>query len=104
MLTNDFLERQGADVAAANENDMFDIGLEEETEKPDRRNRASKADREAGGRNAKRQKKDDKFGYGGKKRFAKSNDAKSASDMRGFSQKKMKGKAPRPGKSKRGKV
>ncbi|GAB7364008.1 hypothetical protein MBLNU230_g4567t1 [Neophaeotheca triangularis] len=97
-------KRQGADVGAANENDMFDIGLEEETEKPgEDRRRASKGDREAGGRNSKRQKKDDKFGFGGKKRFAKSNDAKSASDMRGFSQKKMKGK-PRPGKSKRAKA
>lgn len=39
----------------------------------------------------KRQKKDDKFGFGGKKRFSKSGDAASSADLRGFSVKKMKG-------------
>lgn len=39
----------------------------------------------------KRQKKDDKFGFGGKKRFSKSGDAASSADLRAFSAKKMKG-------------
>lgn len=39
----------------------------------------------------KRQKKDDKFGFGGKKRFSKSGDSASSADLRGFSVKKMKG-------------
>lgn len=39
----------------------------------------------------KRQKKDDKFGFGGKKRFSKSGDAASTADLRAFSVKKMKG-------------
>ena len=54
----------------------------------------------------KRQKKDAKFGFGGKKRFAKSGDAMSTGDLRGFSAKKMKGikKGPqRLGKSRRAK-
>ena len=53
-----------------------------------------------GGRRDKRQKKDEKFGFGGKKRFSKSTDAASTADLRGFSAKKMKGK---PGKQRLGK-
>lgn len=69
--------------------------------------------------NAKRQKKDAKYGFGGKKRNAKSGDAMSSGDLSGFSAKRMKngggsggfggggggakkgGKAPRMGKSRR---
>jgi rRNA-processing protein EBP2 len=51
----------------------------------------------------KRAKKDQKYGFGGKKRHAKSNTAESTADGRGFSAKRMKGKptggAKRPGKS-----
>jgi rRNA-processing protein EBP2 len=88
---------------------MFDVALEDaaETEKKD------KAARKAGGSSDsrggdkkngfKRVKRDEKYGFGGKKRFSKSNDAKSSSDMSGYSSKKMKGgkKAQRPGKSRR---
>jgi rRNA-processing protein EBP2 len=54
----------------------------------------------------KRQKKNEKYGFGGKKRHAKSGDAMSSGDLRSFSVKKMKGGpkgggAKRPGKSKR---
>jgi rRNA-processing protein EBP2 len=54
----------------------------------------------------KRQKKDQKFGFGGKKRFSKSGDAVSSGDLRDFSAAKMKGKRSggtkqRPGKSRR---
>ena len=66
--------------------------------------------------NAKRQKKDAKYGFGGKKRHLKSGDAMSSGDLSSFSAKRMKsggfggkpgggakkgGKAPRPGKSRR---
>lgn len=54
----------------------------------------------------KRQKKDDKFGFGGKKRFSKSGDAASSADLRAFSVKNMKGvkkATQRLGKSRRGK-
>ena len=54
----------------------------------------------------KKQKKDAKFGFGGKKRFSKSGDAASSGDIRGFSSRKMKGQktsAQRLGKSRRAK-
>jgi len=56
--------------------------------------------------NNKRQKRDEKFGFGGKKRFSKSGDAASSADIRGFSAKKMKGQkkgSQRLGKSRRAK-
>ncbi len=64
----------------------------------------SRRDRAGAPGNNKRQKKDAKFGHGGKKRFAKSGTAESSADMRGFSAKRMKGKggpSKRPGKSRR---
>lgn len=71
----------------------------------------SRTGRERGGPpGAKRQKKDAKFGFGGKKRFAKSGDAESSADMRGFSASRMKGRGgggggggarKRPGKARR---
>ena len=70
---------------------------------------ASKADKSTrtGGRSRdERKKKDAKFGFGGKKRFAKSGDAVSSGDLRSFSSKKMKGQkkgAVRLGKSRRAK-
>lgn len=69
--------------------------------------RKSSASGRGGGPASKRHKKDAKFGFGGKKRHAKSNDARSAGDLGGFSVKRMKagggkGKTtPRLGKSKR---
>ena len=93
------VERSGADVTNTNEEDLFDVELDKEDSKPDRR------EGRGGGGNFKRQKKNEKFGFGGKKRHAKSNDAQSSADGRGFSHKKMKGKAggaaKRPGKARR---
>jgi len=95
-------KRQGGDGPTEDrEADLFDVALDDEVSKPDsRRDR-----REKGGPN-KRQKKDQKFGFGGKKRFSKSGDAMSSGDMSGFSQKRMKGKTgggakQRPGKARR---
>lgn len=98
-------ERKDADTTNANEEDLFDVALED----------ASTADKAARltrkvGRGAprdKRQKKDVKFGFGGKKRFAKSGDAISTGDLRGFSSKKMKGARVAPqrlGKGRRAKL
>jgi rRNA-processing protein EBP2 len=61
---------------------------------------------------AKRQRKDSKYGFGGKKRHSKSGDAVSSGDMTSFSSRKMKGKGgpggggggaktQRPGKGRR---
>ena len=79
---------------------MFDIAIDDAS-KAGKRGQGEKG----GDRNSKRQKKDHKYGFGGKKRFGKSGDAESSGDMRGYSSKKMKGGAKggakRPGKSKR---
>lgn len=94
---------------------MFDIALEDAatTEKADRAARRQNKDTR-GKPNPKRQKRDEKYGFGGKKRHQKSGDAISSADMRGFSTKRMKsdsfgggktkGGARRPGKSKRAKL
>ncbi|KAK6350157.1 rRNA-processing protein and EBNA1-binding protein ebp2 [Orbilia brochopaga] len=98
-------KRAGADLGDENEGDPFDIAIEKATKDTTRR-RGDHAP------NAKRQRKNEKFGFGGRKKFAKSGDALSSGDMSGFSAKGMKrnsfggggGKkkpAPRLGKSKR---
>jgi rRNA-processing protein EBP2 len=88
-------ERQGADTENTNEADMFDVAVDDEIKDA----KASRKDRQ--GPN-KRQKKDEKFGFGGKKRFKKSGDAMSSGDLKGFSSKKMKGVVKqRPGKARR---
>ncbi|EEP80197.1 hypothetical protein UREG_05039 [Uncinocarpus reesii 1704] len=97
---NSLKRKRKADGGAPTEDEnLFDVALED----------ASKSDRKrqnpAGGSNFKRQKKNEKYGFGGKKRFAKSGDAVSSGDLKGFSVNKMKGKksgaAKRPGKSRR---
>ncbi|KAE9980594.1 hypothetical protein BLS_004139 [Venturia inaequalis] len=92
------------------EPDLFDVELEDSavTERKDREDRKRSGRPGAGGGrdagNTKRRKKDEKYGFGGKKRFGKSGDAESSADMRGFSVKKMKaGDKKRPGKDKRAK-
>jgi rRNA-processing protein EBP2 len=87
-------------VTNETEEDLFDVALDNAAKSSDRRDASGKP-------NFKRQKKDAKYGFGGKKRHAKSNDAQSTNDARGFSMKKMKGKtgaAKRPGKSRRHKA
>ncbi|KAL9587416.1 MAG: hypothetical protein Q9212_000231 [Teloschistes hypoglaucus] len=95
-------KRRSTDTGRAEEIDMFDIALEDaDTTKKVTTPDTSRPDRRI---SAKRQKKDAKFGFGGKKRFAKSGDAFSTSDLRNFSAKRMKGRkqgAQRPGKSRR---
>jgi rRNA-processing protein EBP2 len=96
VYANFWKERQGADIANTHEEDLFDVALENDAKPSERRSKDGKPVN-------KRAKKDEKYGFGGKKRHAKSNDAQSSADGRGFSAKKMKGKvgggAKRPGKS-----
>ncbi|CCH43513.1 Midasin [Wickerhamomyces ciferrii] len=75
----------------------FNVAIEEATADKDERKERNKRTKP----NAKRAAKDQKYGSGGMKRFKRKNDAESSADMRDFSQRKMKGKASRPGKSKR---
>ena len=102
-LTN-LLERQdGEATAGATEADMFDVELDNAVSKPDGRRR----DGDRSEKRHKRNKKDEKYGFGGKKRHAKSNDANSTGDLTGFSSRKMKGQSKpggaksRPGKARR---
>ncbi|KAI9798260.1 MAG: hypothetical protein M1825_005393 [Sarcosagium campestre] len=93
-------KRQSTGTSAPTEEDLFDVALESAS-KPERRR-----DGQSGGekRGVKRQKRDQKFGYGGKKRFSKSGDALSTGDMSSYSAKKMKGGQKRLGKSRRSKA
>ncbi|KAI4650303.1 uncharacterized protein J4E79_009572 [Alternaria viburni] len=97
-------KRQGADITATHEEDLFDVAATADDDKSERRGRGG-----AGGKDFnKRQKKDSKYGFGGKKRHAKSNTAESSADGSGFSARRMKGKpsggaSKRPGKDKRAK-
>ncbi|KAL9101151.1 MAG: hypothetical protein Q9163_003553 [Psora crenata] len=91
---------------ATNEEDLFDVALENTTAKDDGLlgSRGKGKDLKAPN---KRRKRDEKFGYGGKKRFSKSGDALSSGDMTGYSARKMKGSkgsAKRLGKSRRAKA
>ncbi|KAL4930811.1 EBP2 family rRNA-processing protein [Aspergillus undulatus] len=94
-------KRKTATAGGAGEaDDLFDVAVEDAiSENPRKRAR-----NESGGPSLKRQKKNEKYGFGGKKRHAKSGDAMSSGDLRNFSVKKMKGGpgvSKRPGKSKR---
>jgi len=98
-------QESGGDVGAT-EADLFDVAVDKELAGYNKSNKSS--DRSGpgrGGPNAKRQKKNEKYGFGGKKRHAKSGDAVSSSDLSGFDPKKMKAKGrvskTRPGKSRR---
>lgn len=87
------LKRKGANNELSNGDD-FQIALDEATSE-DRG-----GDNKRRKPNSKRLSKDSKYGFGGKKRGTRANDAESSADISGFSSKKMKGKS-RPGKSKR---
>lgn len=87
---------------------MFDVELENTVSKPDGK-RSRDGDRSQ--KRNKRAAKDEKYGHGGKKRHAKSNDSESTGDLKGFSSRKMKGQTrtgggsgaakARPGKARR---
>ena len=100
-MTDVRTERRNTDTATAQEEDPFDVALED-AGKEENSSRSARVGRSKN----KRQKKDKKFGYGGKKQFSKSGDAASSADLRGFSAKKMKGQrqaSQRLGKSRRAK-
>lgn len=96
-------KRKSADTGTTNEEGLFDVALEDAS-KEDRTPKF--VGRSNQGPPTKRQKRDEKYGFGGKKRFAKSGDALSSGDLRGFSTKKMKAqkKPQRLGKSRRSRV
>ena len=84
------IERQdggGSGLGATEAADLFDVAVDNEL-KTGSKKRSAGDHGPSGG--AKRQKKDTKFGFGGKKRFGKSGDAMSSGDLRSFSAKRMK--------------
>ncbi|KAL7908009.1 eukaryotic rRNA processing protein EBP2 domain-containing protein [Trichoderma velutinum] len=83
------------------EADIFDVSVDNEIAKHSQRSGAGRQPSGARPVNAKRQKKNEKYGFGGKKRHAKSGDATSSGDLSRFNVKKMKAKSSRPGKSRR---
>ncbi|KAG6206761.1 hypothetical protein E4U35_001432 [Claviceps purpurea] len=88
-------QESGGDMAT-NEADIFDVSVDNELASHSKRKIAT----ERAGTGAKRQKKNEKYGFGGKKRHAKSGDAISSGDLSHFNTKKMKaGVKSRPGKN-----
>ncbi|KAK3378353.1 eukaryotic rRNA processing protein EBP2-domain-containing protein [Podospora didyma] len=81
--------KEGASSAlgAQEADDLFDVAVDNELGSGAGKKRGADGDH---GRPNKRVKKDAKFGFGGKKRHSKSNDAMSASDLSTFSAKRMK--------------
>ncbi|KAK3684983.1 eukaryotic rRNA processing protein EBP2-domain-containing protein [Podospora appendiculata] len=87
--------------AGATEEDIFDVAVDNELNKGKKRSAGTGTgggDRGDRGGPNKRQKKDYKFGFGGKTRHAKSGDKESAGDLSGFNAKRMKKPDSRPGK------
>ncbi|KAK7403944.1 rRNA-processing protein EBP2 [Neonectria punicea] len=99
-------QESGGDTGGTKEADIFDVGVEQEIKKHNARTGAGRG-QDAGGPNRKRASKNEKYGFGGKKRHAKSGDAKSSGDLSSFDAKKMKagGRSKvtktRPGKARR---
>ncbi|RUP45028.1 eukaryotic rRNA processing [Jimgerdemannia flammicorona] len=89
-------KRKGADDMTGGE-DEFDISLDDGDDSK-RGSKRAKGGKDAkgnasyrDGKNFNRARKDSKYGFGGKKRFAKSNTAESAADISDFNPRKNKG-------------
>jgi rRNA-processing protein EBP2 len=120
-VTNHHLQPERADgssgeLGVTEAEDMFDVAVDNELAgytKPGSSGGKKRPGAPRGAPSAKRQRKDAKYGFGGKKRHAKSGDAISSGDLTGFSTRRMKGKpgpggggggggkAKRPGKARR---
>ncbi|KAK4033840.1 eukaryotic rRNA processing protein EBP2-domain-containing protein [Parachaetomium inaequale] len=83
-----------AALGATEADDLFDVAVDNELKSAGNSKKRSAGGDSRGPPNAKRQKKDAKYGFGGKKRHAKSGDAMSSGDMSGFSAKRMKSGGP----------
>ncbi|CAK7210972.1 rRNA-processing protein EBP2 [Sporothrix bragantina] len=86
-------KRSELGTSSTHEADLFDVAVEKELAGgPGAKKGAAKGGRAGapGAPNAKRQKKNEKYGFGGKKRHSKSGDAMSSGDLSGFNARKMK--------------
>jgi len=99
-------QESGNDMSTK-EADLFDVSVDAELAKHSQKTASGRGGPSGQSTNGKRQKKNEKYGFGGKKRHAKSGDAVSSGDLSGFSARKMKAgakgkpKASRPGKNRR---
>ncbi|ROT40878.1 Ebp2-domain-containing protein [Sodiomyces alkalinus F11] len=102
-------QENGTSNLDTHEGDIFDVAVDKELKGYNPKSGSGRGRMEP---NRKRQKKDEKYGFGGKKRNSKSNDAVSSGDLSGFNPKKMKSvawggvsktkpTANRPGKNRR---
>ncbi|KAI0541035.1 eukaryotic rRNA processing protein EBP2-domain-containing protein [Xylaria digitata] len=98
----------GGGELGTHEANLFDVGVDNELNKHNKSSQRGSGGAGGGGPGIKRQKKNEKFGFGGKKKYSKSGDAASSGDLSGFSVKRMKGgakgkmpKTTRLGKSRR---
>ncbi|KAK7905698.1 rRNA-processing protein EBP2 [Exophiala xenobiotica] len=95
-------KRKGQDTGKVREDGDDELFQSVDVDKAPAKDRSGRERGAGEGPNTKRQKRDHKYGFGGKKRHSKSGDAMSSGDLAGFSASKMKGKAKqRPGKSRR---
>ncbi|KAH7362964.1 eukaryotic rRNA processing protein EBP2-domain-containing protein [Plectosphaerella cucumerina] len=105
-------QENGTNDVGATEGDLFDVAVDEELKGYSGKGKSGSGRGGPGrdGPNAKRQKKNDKYGFGGKKRHGKSGDAVSSGDVSGFNNRRGGGvasgrvgkpKAQRPGKNRR---
>ncbi|KAH6686156.1 eukaryotic rRNA processing protein EBP2-domain-containing protein [Plectosphaerella plurivora] len=106
-------KKNGTNDVGATEGDLFDVAVDEELKGYSAKGKGgsrSGPGRGGDGPNAKRQKKNEKYGFGGKKRHGKSGDAMSSGDVSGFNNRRGGGvasgrvgkpKAQRPGKNRR---
>lgn len=100
-------DTNGAGLGAT-EADLFDVGVDNELSRPNTGGSKKRSAPGSGSKhepNAKRQKKNERFGFGGRKRNSKSGDAISSGDVSDFGRRKSKGKpggaSKRPGKARR---
>ncbi|KAK0719843.1 eukaryotic rRNA processing protein EBP2-domain-containing protein [Lasiosphaeris hirsuta] len=75
-------------IGTAEVDDLFDVAVDKELKTAGKKRSAG--DQGGPSNNNKRQKKESKFGFGGKKKHIKSGDAVSSGDVSGFSVKRMK--------------
>ncbi|CAK7224039.1 rRNA-processing protein EBP2 [Sporothrix curviconia] len=105
-------KRSELGTSSTHEADLFDVAVDKELAAGAKKGGAAAGGGARGGRagaggapgapNAKRVKKNEKYGFGGKKRHSKSGDAMSSGDLSGFNAKRMKGGAGSGGRPVRG--
>lgn len=109
-VTDNATERQDTGTQDTHEtSDLFDVAIDNELRSgPKSAGKGRPGDSSSGPTNHKRQKKNEKYGFGGKKKHAKSGDAASSGDLSGFSVKRnrssFKGAAGGGGKNRPGKA